>query len=71
MFVPQTRAMEDEWQVVVTNADIRAAKTAWLAALDANASDGRIQLLRRDLESLWRAQARQVAAEFRANLSAG
>lgn len=58
--------MDEAWRVEVTDGDIRAAKTAWLAAVDGGATPERVSLLRRDLESLWRAQGRQIAERFRA-----
>lgn len=55
---------QDEWYFEVTDADIRSARSAWFAARDGDAPAERVQLLKDDLERLWRVQARQVARDF-------
>lgn len=55
---------QDAWYFEVTDADIRAARDAWSAAREGDAPDERVQLLKDDLERLWRVQARQIAREF-------
>ena len=55
---------QDEWYLEVTDADIRAARDAWSAARYGDAPADRVQLLKDDLERLWRVQARQVTRDF-------
>jgi uncharacterized protein YecT (DUF1311 family) len=61
---------EDPWRIEVTDADIRAAKRAWIAARDGDATDARVDRLYDDLRRLVHAQAQQIAAEFRARAGA-
>lgn len=51
--------------VVVTDADVSAARDAVRRAQTEKASPERLALLRRDLEQLYRLQARQMIEEFR------
>lgn len=53
-------------RVVVLNSDIHAAKLAWLAARDGDASEVRVEQLRWSYGRLVNAQAQQIAEEFRA-----
>jgi len=56
----------DEYRIDVTNADIRAAKQAWLGARDGAESAVRVEQLRWSYGRLVRTQAQQIAEEFRA-----
>ncbi|MBC7290782.1 MAG: hypothetical protein H5T83_05530 [Actinotalea sp.] len=56
----------DELLVVVTDADVRAARDAVRRAQVEGSGPERVALLRRDLEQLYRLQARQMIDEFRA-----
>jgi len=58
--------MDPELRIEVTNDDIRAAKCAWLAARDGDDPEVRVEQLSRGYEQLVRAQAQQIAEEFRA-----
>jgi len=60
--------MEPDLRIEVTNADIRVAKSAWLVALDTEATPERVEQLHRGYETLIRAQAQQMAEEFRARI---
>lgn len=53
-------------RVNVTNDDVRAARAAWLAARDGDAAPARADQLLRGYEHVVRAQAQQMAEEFRA-----
>ena len=55
----------DELMVVVTDADVRSARDAVHRAQLEDAGPDRVALLRRDLEQLYRLQARQMIEEFR------
>jgi hypothetical protein len=55
----------DELVVVVTDADVRAARDAVRRAQLEKVSPERLALLRQDLEQLYRLQARQMIDEFR------
>lgn len=57
--------LDSTWRVDVTDADIRAAKEAWVAARDGDATPARVDELYAGYERLVRTQARQIAAEFR------
>ena len=55
-----------EFRVEISDGDVRCAKWAWLAARDASAPSGdRVQRLFEEYESLVRAQAQQIADDFR------
>lgn len=56
----------DELVVLVTDADVKAARDAVRRAQLESAPPERMALLRRDLEQLYRLQARQLIEEFRA-----
>jgi len=60
--------MEPDLRIEVTNEDIRAAKTAWLAARDSDKSDARVEQLLVGYERLIHCQAQQIADEFRARV---
>jgi hypothetical protein len=55
----------DELVVVVTDADVRAARDAVRRAQLEKVSPERLALLRQDLEQLYRLRARQMIDEFR------
>ncbi|KGM11457.1 hypothetical protein [Cellulomonas carbonis] len=55
----------DELRVYVTSADIQAARQAWEAARASDAPAATVDMLRRDMEQLWRLQAHQFREEFR------
>ncbi|WP_225754731.1 hypothetical protein [Actinotalea sp. Marseille-Q4924] len=55
----------DDLVVMVTDADVRAARDAIRRAQLDRAEPERQALLRRDLEQLYRLQARQMIEEFR------
>jgi uncharacterized protein YecT (DUF1311 family) len=57
---------EDLWRVDVTDADIRAAKRAWIAARDGDATDAEVDRRYEDLRRLVSAQAQQIADVVRA-----
>ena len=57
---------EDLWRVDVTDADIRAAKRAWIAARNSDASDAEVDRRYDDLRRLVSAQAQQIADVVRA-----
>jgi hypothetical protein len=57
--------MTDEFRVDITDADVRTAKRAWLAARDGDASSDRVQRLLDEYEQLVKAQAQQIADDFR------
>lgn len=56
----------DELVVLVTDADVKAAREAVRRAQLERVAPDRLALLRRDLEQLYRLQARQMIEEFRA-----
>lgn len=58
--------MEMEWEprIDVSNGDILAAKSAWLAAQGSDAPPLRVEDLRRGYIQLLRTQARQMAEDF-------
>ncbi|GAA2719734.1 hypothetical protein [Cellulomonas aerilata] len=56
---------DDELRVEITDADIRTAKRAWLAARDGGAPEDRVQRLFDGYERLVNAQAQQIADDFR------
>ncbi len=57
---------DDEFRVGITDADVRIAKRAWLAARDSGAaSDDEVQRLLHEYERLVKAQAQQIADDFR------
>lgn len=60
----QHRSMSQDLRFDVTTADIRAAKEAWQTARYGDAPAERVRQLRRELEQLWRLEARQVQEEF-------
>ena len=60
--------MEPEPRIEVTNDDIGAAKSAWLAARDGDKSDARVEQLLVGYERLIHRQAQQIADEFRARV---
>ncbi len=55
----------EAWLVDVTDADIRAAKQAWLAARDNGASATRVAELHQGYERLVRTQGRQIGERLR------
>ncbi len=55
--------MQDTWRVWVTDADIRQATNAWLAAVDGGAPIDRVEDLREELQRLWRAGAHQMTVD--------
>ncbi len=57
--------MTDDSRIEITDADIRTAKRAWLAARDGNASSERVERLFDEYERLIKAQAQQIANDFR------
>jgi uncharacterized protein YecT (DUF1311 family) len=61
---------EDLWRVDVTDADIRGAKRAWIAARDGAASDAEVDRRYEDLRRLVSAQAQQIADLVRARTAA-
>jgi uncharacterized protein YecT (DUF1311 family) len=61
---------EDLWRVDVTDADIRSAKRAWIAARDGDASDAEVDDRYEDLRRLVSAQAQQIADLVRARAAA-
>ncbi|WP_282945873.1 hypothetical protein [Cellulomonas endometrii] len=61
---------EDEWRIDVTDADIRAAKRAWIATRDSDASDAEVDRRYDDLRLLVHAQAQQIADDVRAHAAA-
>ncbi|NYI59353.1 hypothetical protein [Cellulomonas soli] len=58
-----------EWRIAITDADIRAAKKAWQAACEGEASLARTHQLHESYRGLVRLQAQQIAEEFRARLA--
>jgi hypothetical protein len=61
---------EDTWRIDVTDADIRTAKRAWIAARDdADVPDARVERLYDDLRALIHTQAQQLAEAVRARRS--
>jgi uncharacterized protein YecT (DUF1311 family) len=60
----------DPWRVDVTDADIRAAKRAWLAARDGDATDAQVDDRYDVLRRLVSAQAQQLADDVRARAAA-
>lgn len=54
------------WRIDVTDADIRLAKRAWIAARDGDAPTTRTDQLYDDLRMLVHTQAQQIADDFRA-----
>jgi hypothetical protein len=54
----------------VTGEDILTARTAWEEARDRRDPPERVGALRAHMESLWRIQANQFRAEFRARRTA-
>ena len=52
-------------RIEVTNGDIRAAKSSWVAARDSGARQSRVDELQRGYERLVRTQAQQIADDFR------
>ena len=61
--------MQWEARIDVTNADIGAAKSAWLAARDGHAPQPRVDELQRGYAGLMQTQAQQIADDFRAQNS--
>ncbi|HYQ76535.1 hypothetical protein [Cellulomonas sp.] len=61
---------EDPWRVEVTDADIRAAKRAWIATRDSDATDAEVDRHYDDLRRLVSAQAQQIADVVRARAAA-
>ena len=61
----RTPEVESAWRIDVTDADIRAAKEAWMAARDGGAPDERVLQLHQGYERLVRTQGRQIAEAFR------
>ncbi|HEY0189374.1 MAG TPA: hypothetical protein VGC67_17960 [Cellulomonas sp.] len=61
---------EDPWRIDVTDADIRAAKRALIAAREGDATDAEVDHLHDDLRLLVSAQAQQIADDFRARRGA-
>lgn len=60
----QDRRM-DGWTLDVTNADIRAARRAWLDAKANDAPAARVQVLYESYASMVHGQAVQIAEQFR------
>ncbi|MGV8966841.1 MAG: hypothetical protein ACOH2F_11235 [Cellulomonas sp.] len=58
--------MEMEWEprIDVSNSDIRAAKSAWLAAQGSDGPQSRVDELRRGYIQLLRTQNRQMAEDL-------
>ncbi len=57
---------DEDFRVEISDADVRLAKRAWLAARDVCAvSEDRVQRLFDEYEMLVRAQAQQIAEDFR------
>ena len=56
--------MDPERYIVVTNDDIRVAKSAWSTAEANKAPAARVEQLRRGYEQLLRTQAQQLAEGF-------
>jgi len=54
-----------DWRVDITNADVRDAKQAWLAAHDGGAPEALVDLLYQDYLHLVSAQAQQFAEDLR------
>lgn len=61
---------DDLWRVDVTDADIRGAKRAWIAARDGDATDAEVDRRYEDLRRLVSAQAQQIADVVRARAAA-
>lgn len=61
----------ETWRLVVTDADVRAAKVVWLAARDGGSSAERVEMLFGDLQRVIHAQAQQMAEDFRAERALG
>ncbi|WP_454051589.1 hypothetical protein [Cellulomonas sp. Marseille-Q8402] len=61
---------EDLWRVDVTDADIRAAKRAWIAARDGDGPDAAVDRRYDELRMLVHAQAQQIADLVRARAAA-
>jgi len=57
---------QDRWRVDVTDADIRAAKRAWIVARDGDATDAEVDRRYDELRRLVSAQAQQLADLVRA-----
>ena len=60
----------DPWRVEITDADIRAAKRAWIAARDSDATDAEVDRRYEDLRRLVSGQAQQIADVVRARHAA-
>ncbi len=60
----------DPWRVDVTDADIRDAKRAWLAARDGDAADAEVDRRYDQLRMLVHGQAQQLAEDVRARAAA-
>ncbi len=60
----------DPWRIDVTDADVRAAKRAWIAARDGDATDARVERRYDDLRDLIHTQAQQLAEDVRARAGA-
>lgn len=58
-------ADQTEWRIDVTDADVRAAKRAWLAARRADPASARTAELYRSYERIVRTQARQLMERVR------
>lgn len=56
-------------RIDVTDADIRAARQAWLVARDGQATADRVAQLHTGYERLVRTQGHQIAEEFRRRMS--
>lgn len=59
------RVIEAPWLIDVTDADIRAARDAWRAAVSGGAADRRVAELHRGYERLVRTQGRQLGEALR------
>lgn len=74
MDIPQHGLPQDpvDWTAVtlVTDLDIRAARDAWRAALDAGAPHARVAELHRGYERLVRTQGRQLGEAVRRRATA-
>ncbi len=60
----------DPWRIDVSDADVRAAKRAWIEARDGDATDARVERLYDDLRDLIHTQAQQFAEDVRARAGA-
>lgn len=57
--------LDGQWQVHVTNADVRHARARWLTAYEGSAPDSLVDLLYQDYVHLVSAQAQQLADDLR------